>query len=297
MKNKIKFVVFLITAVIVLAVFNIFSYTFAKELFIDSSSDYELPKIIWSYWHSESDMPKLVKDIRTSNSNKIKNRWQYNFLTDDTIYEYINPIEFPKNYSSLIKQHKADWIRLYLLKNYGGCWMDASIIINNIYEVDNLYNRSLLKKSQMTVFTKDKPGINISIENWFIMAPKNSDLITLWYNEYTSAIIMGLDKYKEIILHELPYAINIYDNSSMDNVYLTMNACIQRLMYNNKLDYNDIILIRSENSMLKIHKECKLNPVCIMLKLKYSSETKKLPFIKLTRLDRAENIDISDFFK
>ena len=83
----------------------------------------------------------------------------------------------------------------------------------------------------------------------------------------------------------------------MDNVYLTMNACIQRLMYNNKLDYNDIILIRSENSMFKIHEECKFNPVCIMLKLKYSSETKKLPFIKLTRLDRAENIDISDFFK
>jgi hypothetical protein len=251
-------------------------------------------------------MPKLVKDIRTYNSNKLKelkDRWQYNFLTDDTIYEYIKSEEFPKNYSSLIKQHKADWIRVCLLKKYGGCWMDASIIINNPNELENLYNKSVEKKSQFTGFTygnkKTNTGIPSYIENWFIISPKRSSLISLLYSEFTDAIEMELINYKKKIINEevdisaLTGGYGIND----DNIYHTMHACIQYIIQ--KKDTNiSMVLMRAEDSMFKVHDGCGYNDECIMNTIKdKKNEVKNIPYIKLTNGSRSKNIDISNYFE
>jgi hypothetical protein len=86
---------------------------------------YVLPKTIWIYWDS-LEQPDLIKAIIKYNRSKT-NGWDVKILNKNTIYNYVDKNDLPSSFNTLIVQHQADWYRLYLLKMYGGCWLDSSI--------------------------------------------------------------------------------------------------------------------------------------------------------------------------
>ena len=251
--------------------------------FIHSYTSYTLPKHIWCYW--DRDVPKSVQN-NIDNNKKILYDWEYTVITETTLNQYLNPDTFPEQFVTLSPQHKADYIRLELLKKYGGVWMDAGIIVHSRDEINKLYREAVAAKSQLSAFTLTEKE-ELYIENWFIMAPLKSSVIELWSIEYTLAVKQGFLQYKKGLFQEEDIQIieQIYKKDD-DNVYLTQHACIQAVLQK-RLKYPvQILLYKSEDTMFKLHLQCDWKTDCIKYRMKHDPSIKKIPFIKLRGGDR-----------
>jgi hypothetical protein len=260
--------------------------------------NYVLPKIIWTYW-DKPEPPKTVKLI-IENRNKILSDYQAYTLSDENMTQFINPDEIPANYSKLMPQHKGDWIRLKLLSLYGGTWLDASIIINNLNDFTALYDESIAKQSEYTGFYVDRginsKGLPAYIDNWFIMAPLNSNVIKMWLAEYESAIDMGFDAY----LAKIQSQGNI--EWSIPDTYFTAQLGLQLLLQDKIKPFPNVLIHDAVHHMMRIHADCasKFSEAldqekCIGERIVTDPDTKKIPYIKLRTNDR--NFDIESYFE
>jgi hypothetical protein len=86
------------------------------------------PRILWTYWNTERDaFPPLVSRLLDIWSSKLQG-WELRILTPSSVTKWI-----PHNLSSkgLPPANYSDWLRLKLLQDYGGMWLDATIVIND----------------------------------------------------------------------------------------------------------------------------------------------------------------------
>jgi len=260
-------------------------------------------KTIWFYW--DNDKPSLIKKIEEHNK-KILSNWKIIYLNDKNIHEYIP--EFPPNYKSLIPQHKADWIRLYLIMTYGGVWCDASIIINSEKAMDDIWEKT--KTHDFVGFYNGKKinGVYEKIENWCFASEKGGILVTKWLQEYEIAIEEGFKSYRERIMKHTN--LNLYFQKKEFINYFTCYFCLQNVMQHMKLP--KMCMMNAYDSMFKLRKICKdtyvpscmkgksINqlkkcemkhiPKCVMNTLKTKKVT--LPYVKLTRHERKTKINI-----
>ena len=237
-----------------------------------------LPRIIWMFW-DDVKIPLNIQHIIDHNK-KILVNWEIIILNNETIRNYIK--EFPKKYNTTVIQQKADWIRLYLLKNYGGVWSDISIIYNDENKLDELWKKS--NEYDYTGFYsgKKRNDIHEIIENWFIMCKKNSKIITLWFDEYTRAMDEGFLAYKNRIIHE--GTIINKNNKKPNDVYFTAYYCLQHILQNLKT-IPKMNLLNAYDSMFFITKKCGWKNKTCRRKI-FKTKKYKLPYIKLTRIDR-----------
>jgi hypothetical protein len=264
-----------------------------------------VPKIIWAYWHSE-DIPPLIKKMLVSRQQILKT-WQFYVLNEKTVRNFL--YDFPKNYESLSTTHQSDWIRVSLLRLYGGCWLDASIIINSEHEFEEMYARACYQRSEFTGFYTPRALVNNDkrsfVENWFIMAPKNSTILVALSNEYRKAIEMGYLQYRNLIEQQRTDVAtkHIYNQKEKEDVYLTNYVCLQVVLHDNP--NANIILMDSSKTMYRLHELCwdsakkDYDSECIVKRIRDEpEETKKIPFIKLTNAQRThlEKVDISNYF-
>ncbi|MCF9045708.1 glycosyltransferase family 32 protein [Acinetobacter nectaris] len=173
------------------AIFNfIFRVYSGKEVWFfqeDSRKNYKakgIPKKIWMYWDSEE--PNLLVDYCINNTINICSDYEVIVLNSYTVKDYINIPDI--DFSGIKKAVVADYIRLALLKKYGGVWMDASIFITQNFDwflnrIDN--NTNFLFYSDPCTYDIDNP----IFENWFIAAPEGSELITDWFNEFEKCFL------------------------------------------------------------------------------------------------------------
>ena len=244
---------------------------------------YSLPRTIWSYWHDPVIPPKVASMLQEREVLP----WEHIVLNETTVHDYIDPSLFPKGYDELSHQHKADWIRLYILKVYGGCWMDASIIVNSGVELESLYERSLEAQSEFTGFYLQRHTLKgvpeTYIENWFIMAPKGSRIIELWYEEYTMAVEIGFKAYKKRVFSEIDVS-NIYGRDD-DNTYLTQHAALQYVL-RVVTEKANIIIVDASDTMFKPHVDCNWDTECTLKFIRETPKEAQPPFIKLRSNER-----------
>ena len=269
-------------------------YSFIALLFVmtliqTKRTPYELPKIVWTHWDSE-DPPEHVKKT-IERMRKMLPDWKVNFITTDQYLTSINQEEIPNGFQTLKVEHQADWIRLRLLKAYGGCWIDSGIILNQ--SINNLYRDCVFNKADLLVFkilgTQTNPKYPIA-ENWFIMAPPGSPMITLWLEEYERAIKMGFKRYKERLKEEGVDLQNLMKKS--EDVYLTQHGCYQKVIQQRMPPNAKVVYHTAEDTMFKIHaKVCKWDKPCIWKTLQDVKFCKTIPYIKLRGGDR-KNVNI-----
>jgi hypothetical protein len=245
--------------------------------------EYTLPKIIWTYWNDKNINSPMIRYIKKNNKIILKN-WTIHFISDDDIIKYIPKNAYPSNFYTLGVQHRADWIRLYLLVNYGGVWLDAGITINSLKDFDNIHTICNESKIELAGFYYEKMIKNNNprsyIENWFIMGPLKSNVLKLWLNEFEYAISIGFNNYKNLNYKGNEY---IYDKF---NVYLTQHVCLQTVL-NKKINYQpNILLFKAENDMFKLNHDCNYNQLFIIYRYIYDKKVKEIPFIKLTGGER-----------
>lgn len=157
----------------------------------------KIEKNIWLYW--EENPPQLVEKI----FEKIRNlnpEYTVNFITKDNINEFTD--------YDLFKDHitptfRSDLLRLILLYNYGGFWIDASTIINsNMNDIIGLneFNETqfdLIGFYRKAHFIHELP----CVESWFMASPRGSFTIKKWLESLLDALFYSpefvLQKLKE----------------------------------------------------------------------------------------------------
>jgi hypothetical protein len=277
---------------------NIEHFADYETLSAPHNPNYFIPKLIWTYWDSP-EPPKIVKLI-IENRTKVLKDYESHTLSEETLKDFISPEDIPANYSKLMPQHKGDWIRLKLLSLYGGVWLDASIIVNNLNDFTSLYDESVLKQSEYTGFYvdlgKNSKGMPAYVDNWFIMAPINSNLIKMWLLEYESAIDMGFDVY----LKKIQDQKNI--EWSMSDTYFTAQLCLQVLLQDKLKPFPNILIHDALHHMMKIHANCASKftetpeqEKCIGDTILSDPTVKEIPYIKLRSNDR--KFDIEPYFE
>lgn len=270
----------------------------------EQQQPYNIPKTVWSYWN-DANIPATIKKIMDQRAATLPD-WKFIVLTDATIPEYVS--EYPSNYNTLRQSHKSDWLRLALLEKYGGCWLDATIIINSAKAFEQIYTESVAFTSEFTGFftgmgLKDEDPTTF-IESWFIMAPQGSRVIAAAYKEFTNACNIGFLEYRVQAISEHNFSPHVF-NDDPTNVYLTVYAAIQ-MSIQKRLDKKvNLILYNSYDAMYKLHADCwepeknDYNSVCIVKLMRDEPEyVKRIPFLKFTNAQHSlfNKIDVSAYF-
>ena len=252
-----------------------------------------VPRIIWTYWHNRDIPPdtRMMIDRRVSRMPSYK----HILVHEDTIPQYISE-PLPANFHKLIHQAKSDWVRLALLRDHGGCWMDASIIINDGTAIDRLFDETYAQQAQLTAFYLERRIYNNNpatyIESWFLIAPKGSPLIRAWFNEFNYAISVGFGYYA---------FQNIFNTHIKDfhmfGMYLTIHTCLQNIL--SSASYiPPILLYKAEDTMFKILNDCGFNPLCVGNRLRNDKTIpSSIPYIKILGTNRNFSGPLASYFE
>ena len=147
-----------------------------------------MKKIVWSYWDGPSND---LLDQSLESWKKYFKDWEIKILNKKTIKNY--KLLKPKNYNQLTPTIKSDVIRLNLLYQYGGLWLDRTIIINKPI--------TWLKKYEKYSYFSFLYNKQKAIENWFLMVPKkNNKYIKLWLDTFID--ILNTDPYESHVAYK-----------------------------------------------------------------------------------------------
>lgn len=217
---------------------------FQIETHLNNNTKYnKVPKIIWTYWHSEI-LPDVVKKC-INGWKKFNPNYEIIILNKNNYKNYINiPIDIAnnKNYNDFHARF-ADLIRICILADKGGVWIDSSIILSE--SLDKwLFN----KYGEFSGFYLDSFGDKYPvIENWFFASNKNSNFMRLWRDEF-----LQISKYN---------SVSDYINSRRDMgvdfqdipypIYLAMHISCQKILQIDKYPLDTLVLKKAEDGPYK----------------------------------------------
>lgn len=129
--------------------------------------------ITWLLWlQGWENAPEIVKRCRDSIKKFVKNR-KIVFLDEENCIEYIDiPEDIREMYKNGIinNTHYSDIIRLELLKEYGGLWLDSTIFLTD-------YLEDYITKGSIFVFQFPENSDARTISNWLMYAHSKNILI------------------------------------------------------------------------------------------------------------------------
>ena len=96
-------------------------------------------RMIWVCWlQGEANMPDIVRTCYNSVKANGNGR-EVVLITNENVEKYISIPKFIKdkvNNGKMSRTHLADYIRISLLNNYGGLWIDATVLVTDKINVD-----------------------------------------------------------------------------------------------------------------------------------------------------------------
>ena len=96
-------------------------------------------RMIWVCWlQGEANMPDIVRTCYNSVKANANGR-EVVLITNENVEKYISIPKFIKdkvNNGKMSRTHFADYIRISLLKNYGGLWIDATVLVTDKINID-----------------------------------------------------------------------------------------------------------------------------------------------------------------
>lgn len=157
-----------------------------------NESKLEYPRIMWSFYDRE--MPAPIKEMFDETVKNVNNSWKFFYLTYDNLSLYLNTSTFPSHLRSVLPAQQSDYIRMRLLEQYGGWWIDTALIINNNNIMEEFYDEIVEKKAEFFGVCNLQCPRKL-IEDGFIYAPKGSIVIRKWREEMEKIHKVGQKNY------------------------------------------------------------------------------------------------------
>ena len=139
--------------------------------------DSETERKVWVCWFQGiENAPEIVKRCYASVREHITDR-EVVLLTENNYRDYVS---FPKEIQDKIEcgiikgAHMSDLLRLELLQQYGGTWIDATVFCSSKDIPDYMLNSDLFL---FQCLKPGKDGQSSTISNWFMTAKPNQKFI------------------------------------------------------------------------------------------------------------------------
>jgi len=272
-------VIFLICITRQIYIKNMIENNIDIELYTPSLEELEkTDKIIWSYWNT--DKRPLSVNLAIHTWKKHNPNFFICILSENTISDYLDINTFPKKYSKLKQQHKADIIRVALLEKYGGYWLDSTIYLNQPlsvlwepkdYEIGGYY---------ADFFTTD--NTSPVLENWFLSAPKNSKLVKKWKDEFYKGV--NYENPSDYI-DELEKEVNLQNINNNLKTYLIMHCSFLKIIKDQNYKLK-VLPAGSKGGPFEYLVQFNFNSLFYVIYMLTSRGNKSLPLIKLRGIER-----------
>jgi hypothetical protein len=263
---------------------------------ISRSSKNKIPKIIWTFWDSKDAEANFVIKKCLENWKKNNPKHVIVVLNKENLNVFIENVDVLKfkHVTDLVTnkinfQRLSDYVRLLVLKRYGGIWMDASTILTRDLDwVDIFHDSCNTVCFYLQKFTKDLP-VPV-IESWFIATKKGADFVDYWCLEF-----LNLEKYESVddyIKNVLKSGIRL--DYIDDPTYLAIHVSAQFVLQRNNELLKDIWVIKAEDTSYMLLESNEWNSVAAVTALCDGSSTNieniklKTPLIKLRQAERNE---------
>jgi len=282
----------LLVLFLILIVIGIIFLFFQPNINGFQSNINEIPKKIWCYW--DRDVPDVVQKCLES--------WRYfnpdytiTLVNKENLSTYVPGVDFSKmKHINETPQKFSDMVRLHILAQEGGFWIDATIICQKSFDwIQNIQKKSGSEFVGYYIDSFTFPEyINTSpvIENWFFACVKNSRFVNDWLNEFTQ--INNYDTVEKYV-DDVKSKVNI-QNINMP-YYLSMHVSAQKILQS--IGKYKVDLLKAEDTALKYLVDNNWNSeksVEQLLQLKYIEQ----PIIKLRGNERTiiEKMNYKDYF-
>lgn len=208
---------------------------------------HHIPKCIWCFWDSK-DLPDTVK-LSLDTWKHFNPDYKITVINKKNIKKLIPNINFDKiNIAKDSIQKYSDFIRICILRKYGGIWIDGSSF--STCSFDEWFHKIGIKKTTDFIgyvnpqFNKVKYEKKYPmIENWFFACPKNSKFVKEWHKEFMK--LKNLDDVNDYIDEVVEEGI---DMQWIDNPqYLTQHLAAQVILQRGYNMKNMILLNAIQN--------------------------------------------------
>lgn len=243
-----------------------------------------IPRTIWSYWHS-LQRPQVV-ELCSRNWARYNPGFEINVLNAATVGQYIDKSEFPDGFDSLPEFRRADWIRIALLRRWGGVWLDASILLTESLQwMLDAQSRHGVEYVGFYIdgFTCDADYP--VIENWCMAAPVGSPFIDRWYQEFTEQVLrQGEAAYLDGLKRAAVYEESVQNIQRPE--YLAMHVAAQRTL---RTGGHSMVVYKAEDTALLYHHRLawRRTQLCLFLLLAQCGSS-VAPLVKLRGAERAK---------
>lgn len=245
-----------------------------------------IPKVIYTFWHSE-DIPKLIELCLST--------WKYFNPNYEIILMNLNNYQQYCSFDLKTLRHldpnnptrMTDFIRLEVLKNRGGIWMDPSTICTA--SLDSIINK---KVTELAIYATDIETKYPIVESWFIAGIKGNEFIGMWHQElvvksnnfksfkdYVKNALKGLDKSSKWWKSSLPFYYEFGRKRLSKLTYFGIHVAAQVVIQKQEYKFNKTNIIDA-NPPLKYAAD--MQGLCEGLATGRESK----PIIKLTKNDR-----------
>ncbi|KAJ3327993.1 hypothetical protein HDU91_004223, partial [Kappamyces sp. JEL0680] len=191
-----------------------------------------IPDQIWTYWDREPVDPVISHCIATWKEANGPD-FSVTILSRQNLAQHLST-PLPQHFDEIQAAFRADWIRLAVLKEKGGYWVDASFIMTKSLHLLS----SIVEKDDTEGFMFYLEGWTWDpmypyFENWLIAARPGSKLIEAWLNEFT--IVVNDYAMSDMYLAHLKktYGAEQYQNMIQGNPmpsYLKQHMALQKIM-------------------------------------------------------------------
>ena len=147
-----------------------------------------------------------------------------------------------KEHDMSTPQNFSDFLRFYLLRKYGGVWMDASyIIIDFDKDILSKYRDYEAQPFDIGLYefknqTFGEKPYEKHYESWFLIAPKGSAYVEDVYQEFVKASTMGYRAYKAGLRREP--GLDLRNTIQAEDEYYFMVYAIMRHVLHRRGDAN-----------------------------------------------------------
>ena len=170
--NKI-FIILIILVIIVVCYF-----LFKKKRILPN----KLPKVIYMFWDKGFDnAPNIVKECLLSWEHYNPN-WEIITLDKKNIYNYLSKELLDNILKKKLIQHQADIIRVNLLNEYGGVWVDSTIFCNK--PLDSWIHDYMDSGFFCFKYSLASGLSPYRLGNWFLASEKKNYIIDTFSKKY-----------------------------------------------------------------------------------------------------------------
>ena len=202
----------------------------------------KIPKIIWLYWNDPIDKAPSIVHMCVDLIHKFNTGFSVRLLNEQNYKEFVSDKEVISVMESKLNQNfKSDLLRLYLIYEYGGIYVDSSVLPFQSFEwVIKLMNESeknvLLYKNSRHTKDKDKPVF----ESWFIVSDKKNHIIKIILDGFKSALNRGVENSYRILLSDksVDYQ-NFVNHGPYHLIYFIIIYTLTKNHLHNKIEYLD----------------------------------------------------------